>query len=203
MTQPAPKTEDTSATAAKTETAPSTAPASTTDTASKTDTAPAVNSNADKPEEKSDFARLGVNADVSDYVEYGGYRENEDYRPNPHFQYGTLDTSDTAGAAHQNIREVSPVFDVGRAQALALAARALDPNDTEVDSSLVTLPEENLTADEARKDLAAKLDDLKTNKIVVGGMTAEQRAAATDADGNVATAPKGEDAEEEKTSAGK
>jgi hypothetical protein len=157
---------------------------------------------SEKREEQTDFARLGVNADVSDFVEYGGYREedSENFTPNPHFQYGTLDTSDTAGAAHQNIKEVSPVFEVGRAQALQLAARALDPEDKDVSESLVVLPEESLTADEAKRNLADRVQAYKDEPIVVGGMTAEQRAAATDADGNVAEAPKGEDAAEKKTS---
>ena len=82
----------------------------------------------DSPGAQTDFARLGVNSDVSDFVEYGGYREpdSEDWVPNPHFQYGTLDTTDTAGAAHQNIREISPVFDLGRAQALAAGQQCRD-----------------------------------------------------------------------------
>lgn len=187
--------------------------------AKKTDTAPSSSATSDKAEaktsstavksddrrkneEQTDFARLGVNADVSDFVEYGGYREedSEDFTPNPHFQYGTLDTSDTAGAAHQNIREVSPVFDVGRAQALQLAARALNPEDTDVDPSLVVLPEDSLTTEEAKRNLADRVQALKDEKIVVGGMTAEQRAAATDADGNVADAPQDEDAAEKKAS---
>lgn len=182
----------------------------------KTDTAPSASATADKAEAKSkadnrddkreeqtDFARLGVSKDLSDFVEFGGYREedSEDWAPNPHFQYGTLDTSDTAGAAHQNIREVSPVFDQGRALALALAARALDPNDTEVSESLVVLPEEPLTNDEAKRQLADRVEALKKDKIVLGGPTAEQKAAATDADGNVAEAPKDDDATEKKTSA--
>lgn len=156
------------------------------------------------PEPQTDFARVGTGADTADFVEYGGYREkdSEDWAPNPHFQYGTLDTSDTAGAAHQNIKEVSPVFDLGRAQALNLATRALDPEDTEVDPSLVVLPTEALTAEEAKKNLADAVAKLKEEKIVVGGPTAEQRAAATDADGNVAEAPTGDEAEK-KTSAEK
>jgi hypothetical protein len=190
MTSPAKKTDtapSSSATSDKAETKSSTA---------KSDT------RSEKREEQTDFARLGVNADVSDFVEYGGYREedSEDFTPNPHFQYGTLDTSDTAGAAHQNIKEVSPVFEVGRAQALQLAARALDPEDKDVPESLVVLPEESLTADEAKRNLADRVQAYKDEPVVVGGMTAEQRAAATDADGNVADAPKGEDAAEKKTS---
>lgn len=179
----------------------------------KTDTSPSAtgdkaeakttSTKSDKPEAQTDFARLGTNADVSDFVELGGYREedSEDWTPNPHFQYGTLDTSDTAGAAHQNVREISPVFDLGRAQALSLAARALDPEDTDVPASLVVLPEEPLTNEEAKNQLADRVQALKDEKIVLGGPTAEQRVAATDADGNVAEAPKGDDATEKKTSA--
>lgn len=163
------------------------------------DTAPATK-NADKPEEGTHFARLGVNPDVSDFVKYGGYSEDENYVPDPHFQYGTMDTSDTAGAAHQNIKEISPVFAVGRAAALSLAARALDPEDTAVPANVVSLPDQVWTADQAKEDLLAKVEGLKDEPVVIGGMTPEQRVAATDADGNVAEAPKGEDAAEVKPS---
>lgn len=197
MTQPSKKADTTpSATGDKADTKTSSTATAKTDTR---------DAQSDKREEQTDFARLGTNSDVSDFVDYGGYREedSENWTPNPHFQYGTLDTSDTAGAAHQNIKEVSPVFDVGRAQALSLAARALDPEDKDVDSRLVVLPEESLTAEEAKKNLAENIQALKDEKIVVGGPTAEQRAAATDADGNVAEAPEGDDATEKKTSAEK
>jgi hypothetical protein len=178
----------------------------------KTDTSPSTTGDkaeakkadqASKTEAQTDFARLGVNTDLSDFVEYGGYREpdSEDWVPNPHFQYGTLDTTDTAGAAHQNVREISPVFDQGRAQALALAARALDPEDTDVPESLVVLPEEPLTNEEAKRQLADRVEALKKDKIVLGGPTTEQKAAATDADGNVAEAPADDDAADKKTSA--
>lgn len=70
-----------------------------------------------------------------------GYVENPDHVPNPTDMYGTLDTSGTAGAAHGKIDEVTPIFEKARQDDLATAARALDPDDDGVDSSLVVLPQ--------------------------------------------------------------
>jgi hypothetical protein len=80
--------------------------------------------------------------DVNDLVKPNteGYYEQEDWRPEPLYQYGTLDTSDTAGAAHQSVAEVSPVFQEARARTLVTAARALDPEDDGVGEEMVTLP---------------------------------------------------------------
>lgn len=114
-----------------------------------------------------------------------GYFESEDHRPSPLFQYGTLDTSDTAGGAHQRVEEVAPVFEVARRQNLATAARALDPEDTEVPAELVTLPTGSVTvtgstrtADEAKEEIASALASAAEDPLVLGGPTEEQRKAA-------------------------
>lgn len=65
------------------------------------------------------------------------YKESDEHVPDPTANYGTLDTSGTAGAQNERIEHISPVFDAARAQDLQRAARAVDPNDTEVPSSEV------------------------------------------------------------------
>jgi hypothetical protein len=67
------------------------------------------------------------------------YVEDPDFVPDPTHQFGTLDTSGTAGAAHARIEEVTPIFDVADQENAKQAARALDPNDKEVPSSLVVI----------------------------------------------------------------
>lgn len=71
----------------------------------------------------------------------GGYKESDDFVPNPTDQFGTVDTSGTAGAAHASIEDVTPIFEVARRQNLETAARALDPDDPDVHESLVTMPQ--------------------------------------------------------------
>lgn len=69
-----------------------------------------------------------------------GYRESDSFLPNPTDQYGHLHTAGTTGSAHEKLEVISPVFDVAKKQALAEAARALDPEDDSVPESLVVLP---------------------------------------------------------------
>lgn len=96
-------------------------------------------------------------------VEYGdGYVEDPNFVPNVTDQFGTLDTSGTAGAAHAQIEEITPVFEVARKQNLAQAARALDPNDDSVDASMVTLPQGQVMTvvdeEKIKSDLQAKAE---------------------------------------------
>jgi hypothetical protein len=117
------------------------------------------------------------------------YVEDESYLPNPYFQYGTVDTSDTAGGAHQSVAEVSPVFALARAANLVTAARALDPEDDGVGAELVTLPESTTTvvgpaktADEAREEVATALSTLAADPVLLGGPTEQQKLAAEERD---------------------
>jgi hypothetical protein len=127
---------------------------------------------------------IGLNTD--------GYYEDENFRPDPLLQYGTVDTSDTGGGAHQDVAEVSPVFAHARAQNLATAARALDPEDP-TPAELVTLPTGSVTvtgsvrtAEEAREEIAAKLRDQAENPVLLGGPTEQQRVAAEEREEKVA-----------------
>lgn len=119
----------------------------------------------------------------------GAYMEREDHVPNPHFQYGQLDTSDTAGGANNSVNEISPVFHQARVQNLVTAARALDPDDHEVPAELVVLPEGSVTVqgtartpDDAMDDIEAALGRYRDNPVEFGGMTREQKLAAESSD---------------------
>jgi hypothetical protein len=68
--------------------------------------------------------------DTQDAVEFGGkYQEDENFVPEPTAQFGTLDTSGTAGAAHSRIEEISPVFEVADALNAQAAAKAVEDGD--------------------------------------------------------------------------
>jgi len=88
------------------------------------------------------------------------YVEDKNFVPNPTDQFGTLDTSGTAGAAHSRIEEISPIFRVAEQQSALNAARALDPNDDSVPASAVVLPDGGARsredAEKVVKDRAAK-----------------------------------------------
>jgi hypothetical protein len=142
---------------------------------------------------------LDAPTDLSELVVTSSERyheDNENHVPNPLYSTGTLDTSDTAGAADNSIREVSPVFEAARAANLVAAAKALDPDDA-TPAELVVLPQGSVTvtgsvrtADEAREEIAASLRALKENPVELGGVTPAQQSAAEeneDADAEVDT----------------
>lgn len=112
----------------------------------------------------------------------GAYKESDDHVPNPTHQFGTVDTSGTAGTAHSRIEEVSPIFDVADAQNAVTAARALDPDDKDVDESLVNLPAgqvlEVVDKDAVRERIQAKADAVVAEPVEVGGPTKAQKEAA-------------------------
>lgn len=122
---------------------------------------------------------------------FAGYRESEDHVPDPFFQSGNLDTSDTAGTANNSVREISPIFDVARVQNLRTAARALDPEDDGVPAELVTLPQGQVTvmgttksADEGRDDVVNAVLRAAENPPEVGGLSPAQKVAAEDVSGD-------------------
>lgn len=119
--------------------------------------------------------------DVVDYAPEGErYVENPDFVPDPTHQFGTLDTSGTAGAAHARIEEVTPIFDIADAENAKQAARALDPDDKEVDESLVVLPQGSpmtVVDENAIKERIAKKAE-GTDKVKVYGSTQSQKQAA-------------------------
>jgi hypothetical protein len=111
----------------------------------------------------------------------GGYMEENTTRPEPFYQYGTIDTSGTGGGT-PDMSEVSPVFLEARANALVTAARALDPSDPSVPRELVTLPGDADNRDEAKDTLLGAAQDAVENPIEVGGLTPAQREAAEEYD---------------------
>lgn len=122
---------------------------------------------------------------------HGGYVEDENHRPNPLWQYGTVRTDGVGGDnVHGNADEISPAFAIGRAETLVRGARALDPDDDLVSPDMVVLPSaNNRTDDEARELLRDAARYHLDNPVQVGGMTPARREAALsdedDADGDV------------------
>lgn len=140
-----------------------------------------------KSEDKDRSAELSDALEAPAFV-FAGYRESEDHVPDPFFQSGNLDTSDTAGSANNSIKEISPIFDVARVQNMRTAARALDPEDDGVPAELVTLPQGQVTvmgttktADEGRDDVINAVLKAAENPPEVGGMSPAQKIAAEDA----------------------
>lgn len=84
------------------------------------------------------------------------YVENPDHVPDPYAQYGTLPTTGVADDGSNDIRSISPVFDVGRAQNLQNALKALDPEDASLSPELVSLSD-HADADEVRGRLETAL----------------------------------------------
>lgn len=93
------------------------------------------------------------------------YKESDDFVPEPTAQYGTLDTSATAGAAHSQIEEISPVFQVADKQNAEVAAKALDPEDDSVPASVVVLPDSDRSHDDAVEAVKKKAESLKDQDI--------------------------------------
>lgn len=148
-------------------------------------------------EDKTTVTREDVDLDAPLTVQ-GGYQESPDHKPNPFYQYGTLDTTDLSGGhPSEQMSQLSPVFAEARAQNLAVAARALDPNDP-TPSELVVLPQSTVTvqgadrtAEDAKSNLYGTVKRLQEEPLVVGGISASAAQAA------LGTAP--EDVDDETT----
>lgn len=145
-------------------------------------TSDSVSTNVNKDEQK----KTEVDTDTP-VVKFVGYSEdNPNHKIDPFAQTGTLDTSGTSGGAQDSIRDVSPVFDMARAENLKAAARALDPDDP-TPSELVILPQGEVTvtgtvktAEEGKEDVLREVRKLQENPVEVGGPTKSQQEAAED-----------------------
>lgn len=134
-------------------------------------------------------------------VEYGeGYKESDDFVPNPTDQFGTLDTSDTAGRAHAKIEEISPIFEVARKQDLAAAQRALDPDDPDVPASMVVLPQGQALSvvdeEKVKDDLKSKAGAATSEKVNLASYRGPAQKAAAESGSGA-----GDKAESERLSA--
>ena len=109
-----------------------------------------------------------------------GYSESDDFVPDPTHQFGTVETSGTAGIADSRIEEVTPIFDIARQQNLVTAARALDPDDTDVASSNVILPGDLRDMETAKEEVRKQAEAALSEPVTIGGPTMAQRAAAED-----------------------
>lgn len=135
-------------------------------------------------DEKSITDQLGDALDAPLFT-YSGYVENENHVPDPFFQSGNVDTSDTSGTANNSVNEISPIFEIARRQNLRTAARALDPNDPSVPAELVVLPQSTVTvsgsartADEGREAVVNAVKAAAEKPVEVGGLSPAQQLAA-------------------------
>lgn len=133
------------------------------------------------------------------------YREDESHVPDPTSQYGTMDTSGTAGAAHSKLENVTPIFEVADAQNAMVAAAALDPDQPDVPGYLVTMPPgQNLvTVDEEaiKERLATKAKEVEENPVLLGGPSPYQKQAAEEGE-QVAQSAENQRTDQGGTSAG-
>lgn len=112
----------------------------------------------------------------------GAYVEDPNWVPDPYAQYGTVNTSGTAGDdVHGSVHEVSPAFQIGRAQALVQAARALDPDDP-TPADTVILPNANYRSEEDARDAVRAAARHHLEHPVELGMTNARRRAGLTAD---------------------
>lgn len=113
------------------------------------------------------------------------YSERDDFVPDATHQFGTLDTSGTGGGAHQEMREITPVFDVADVEAAKVAAKALDPNDP-TPESLVVLPQGSpmtVVDEQAIRDrISAKAESAGPVQIL-GPTPAQEEAAVSGTEG--------------------
>ena len=121
--------------------------------------------------------------EVQDAVTVGGaYKESDDFVPSPTDVFGTLDTSNTAGAADSRIETVTPIHEVAKAQDAIVAAKALDPDDDSVDSSLVVLPQGLVISEsgeqEARERVQTVGQKAAESPVEIGGPNPFQKQAA-------------------------
>lgn len=118
-----------------------------------------------------------IDNEVPVVVEPEAYRESDSHLPDPTAHYGTMDTSGTAGIAESALDSASPVFAAAKAQDLAYAAKAVDPDDdTPLDS--VILPDGQRSHKQAVEAVrAAAKAAAPEGKVEVGGETSAQTAA--------------------------
>lgn len=96
------------------------------------------------------------------------YKESDDFVPDPTYSFGTLDTSGTAGADNEKLEKTSPIFDAAKANDLAYARRAVDPEDNDVDeASAVVLPDEGRSAEDAREIIRKKAQAFEKEPVPV------------------------------------
>lgn len=123
-------------------------------------------------------------------VETGGrYVEDPNFEPNPADLRKQFNTSGL-GASHR-IEETAAVYEVDKAKTAEQVTRALDGDDREVSRDRVILPQGDPTPDEAEKSLLKTAKARVKQKVVMGGPTPAEEAAAEKGDDN----PKAKDAE--------
>lgn len=108
----------------------------------------------------------------------GAYVEDENHVPNPTDMVAQFNTEGVG--AHGKIDEVSPIFEVDKVKTAQEILGALDPDNTEVSSDRVLLPNLVDDNDVAREDLLARAEARVKQGVVVGEATPAQREAEKD-----------------------
>lgn len=141
-------------------------------------------------ERRSEAVKGAKEFDPRQAVKLGGaYKEEDDtFVPDPTHQFGTVDTSGTAGTAHSRIEETTAIFDVAKQADMVTAARALDPDDPDVHSSMVVLPGDLRDMEEAKEAVRSAAENALSNPVEIGGPTLAQREAAEGEGAKKATA---------------
>lgn len=129
-------------------------------------------------ERRSEAVKGAKEYDPRQSIKLGGYMESDQHVPDPTHQFGTVETSGTAGIADSRIEEVTPIFDVAKQQNLVTAARALDPEDRDVDSSNVVLPGDLRDQETAKEEVRKQAEAVLGEPIEIGGPSMAQRMAA-------------------------
>lgn len=110
----------------------------------------------------------------------GAYVEDPDFVPNPTDMVAQYNTSGLG--AHGKIEEVSPIFEVDKVKTAQEIVAALDPDNDNVDSSRVILP--NLTDDNdvAREEILDAAERRLNKGVVIGGPTPAESQGALEGD---------------------
>lgn len=134
------------------------------------------------------------------------YKESDDFVPDPTAVFGTLETSGTAGGDNEKAEKISPIFDAAKANDLAYAKRAVDPDDTEVDeASAVVLPNNDRDTDQAREAVRAAATAFEKDPVKVEDPSledSEKEADRKQGEDSVQTAARVESQQQQASAAG-
>lgn len=134
------------------------------------------------------------------------YKESDDFVPDPTAVFGTLETSGTAGGDNERAEKVTPIFDAAKANDLAYARRAVDPDDNDVDeASAVVLPDEGRSAEDAREVIRKKAQAFEKEPVKVEDpslLDSEKEAERKEGEDSVTTAARVEGQQQQASAAG-
>lgn len=109
----------------------------------------------------------------------GAYKENEHHRPDPTHMYDQYNTSGTG--AHDDLSDITPVFDHARHRAQIQAGRALDPRDKEVPETSLIFQDGSFDREAAERRVKEAAAEAKKNPPPSGNPGPAERKAANTA----------------------